>query len=142
MPRISIRGNTLYYREPEHTEVVGVVDGQGDLSPHSISCALDRLPKSAQGEAKSMLREIWGADTRERAKEALTRFLATWEAKYPKAAECLARDREELLAFYDFPAAHWQSLRTTNPIESVQMLRRRSFIVWRCPYTNESPRRV
>ena len=49
---------------------------------------------------------------------ALRRFLATWEAKYPKAAECLARDREELLAFYDFPAAHWQSLRTTNPIES------------------------
>ena len=46
------------------------------------------------------------------------RFCATWEAKYPKAVECQARDREELLAFYDFPAAHWGSLRTTNPIES------------------------
>ena len=58
------------------------------------------------------------SDTRERAKNAFGRFLATWEAKYPRAAECLARDREELLAFYDFPAAHWQNLRTTNPIES------------------------
>ena len=61
---------------------------------------------------------IWGSDTRAHAKNALTRFLATWEVKYPKAAECLARDREKLLAFYDFPAAHWGSLRTTNPIES------------------------
>ena len=61
---------------------------------------------------------MWGADTRERAQNAFERFLATWEAKYPRAAECLARDREELLAFYDFLAAHWQSLRTTNPIES------------------------
>ncbi len=61
---------------------------------------------------------MWGADTRERAQNAFERFLATWEAKYPRAAECLARDREELLAFYDFMAAHWQSLRTTNPIES------------------------
>ncbi len=51
-------------------------------------------------------------------KNALTRFLANWESKYPQAAECLARDREELLAFYDFSAAHWQNLRTTNPIES------------------------
>ena len=82
---------------------------------HKTANVLDRLPKRVQGEAKSMLR---GSDTRERAKEAFERFCATWEAKYPKAADCLSRDREELLAFYDFPAAHWQSLRTTNPIES------------------------
>jgi len=61
---------------------------------------------------------MWGADARERAEKAFERFLATWEAKYPKAAECLARDREELFAFYDFPASHWRSIRTTNPIES------------------------
>ena len=65
-----------------------------------------------------MLYEMWGADTRERAENAFERFCAAWEAKYPKAAECLARDREELLAFYDFPASHWRSIRTTNPIES------------------------
>ena len=85
---------------------------------HKTANVLDKLPKRVQGEAKSMLHEIWRADTRVRAKEAFERFLATWEAKYPRAADCLARDREALLAFYDFPAAHWQSLRTTNPIES------------------------
>ena len=85
---------------------------------HKTANVLDRLPKRVQGEAKSMLHEIWGSDTRAHAKEAFERFCATWEVKYPKAADCLAGDREELLAFYDFPAAHWQSLRTTNPIES------------------------
>ena len=85
---------------------------------HKTANVLDKLPKRVQGEAKSMLHEIWGSDTRMNAHKALTRFLATWEGKYPRAAECLARDREELLAFYDFPAAHWRSLRTTNPIES------------------------
>ena len=85
---------------------------------HKTANVLDKMPKSVQGEAKSMLHEIWGSATRAHAQEALTRFLATCEAKYPRAAECLERDREELLAFYDFPAAHWQSLRTTNPIES------------------------
>ena len=65
-----------------------------------------------------MLCEIWQAETRKSADQALDRFVATYEAKYPKAADCLARDRETLFAFYDFPAAHWQHLRTTNPIES------------------------
>ena len=54
-----------------------------------------------------------------RANKAFERFLATYEAKYPKAADCLARDREALLALYDFPAEHWQHLSTTNPIESI-----------------------
>ena len=85
---------------------------------HKTANVLDKLPKRAQGEAKSMLYEIWRSDTRMNAHKAFERFLATWEAKYPRAAECLARDREELLAFYDFPAAHWGHLRTTNPIES------------------------
>ena len=85
---------------------------------HKTANVLDKLPKRIHGEAKSMLHEIWRADTRARAKEAFGRFLATWEAKYPRAADNLARDREALLAFYDFPAAHWGHLRTTNPIES------------------------
>ena len=85
---------------------------------HKTANVLDKMPKSVQGEAKSMLHEMWGADTREHAKNAFERFCATWEAKYPKAVECLAKDREELFAFYDFPAAHWRSIRTTNPIES------------------------
>lgn len=85
---------------------------------HKTANVLDKLPKSVQVEARPMLYEMWRADTRERAEKAFERFLATWEAKYPKAAACLARDREELFAFYDFPAAHWRSIRTTNPIES------------------------
>ena len=58
------------------------------------------------------------ADTREHANEAFDLFVATYKAKYPKAVECLVKDREVLLTFYDFPAEHWIHLRTTNPIES------------------------
>ena len=65
-----------------------------------------------------MLHEIWQADTRKSADKALDRFMASYEVEYPKAVDCLVRDREMLFAFYDFPAAHWQHLRTTNPIES------------------------
>ena len=85
---------------------------------HKTANVLDKLPKRLQAGAKSMLHEVWQADTRKSADKALDRFCATYEAKYPKAVDCLARDRESLLAFYDFPAAHWQHLRTTNPIES------------------------
>ena len=82
---------------------------------HKTANVLDKLPKRIHGEAKSMLHEIWRADTRARAKEAFGRFLATWEAKYPRAAECLARDREALLAFYDFPAAHCRTIAQPFP---------------------------
>jgi len=85
---------------------------------HKTMNVLDKLPKSLHGEAKPALHEIWLAASRVAAEKAFDRFLATYEAKYPKAVQCLAKDREELLAFYDFPAAHWQHLRTTNPIES------------------------
>jgi len=85
---------------------------------HKTVNVLDKLPKRAQPQAKSMLHEIWQADTRQAAEKAFERFLATFGDKYPKATENLASDRDRLLAFYDFPAAHWQHLRTTNPIES------------------------
>lgn len=85
---------------------------------HKTGNVLNALPKSAQPKAKSALHEIWQAETRENAESAFDLFLNMYEDKYPKAAQCLLKDREELLAFYDFPAQHWQSLRTTNPIES------------------------
>ena len=85
---------------------------------HKTVNVFDKLPKSLQGAAESMLHEIWQADTRKSANKALDRFVATYEAKYPKAVDCLVRDGEMLFAFYDFPAAHWQHLRTTKPIES------------------------
>ena len=85
---------------------------------HKTMNVLDKLPKSLHGNAKPALYEIWQAESREAAEKAFDRFIATYQAKYPKAVECLVKDRAELLAFYDFPAAHWQHLRTTNPIES------------------------
>lgn len=85
---------------------------------HKTANVLDKLPKRLQAGAKAKLNDIWQADTRENANKALDLFEATYRAKYPKAVECLLKDREALLAFYDFPAEHWVHLRTTNPIES------------------------
>ena len=86
---------------------------------HKTANILDKLPKRLQPSAKEAIHNIWMADTREAANQAFDSFLETYSAKYPKACECLAQDRDELLAFYDFPAEHWRHLRTTNPIESV-----------------------
>jgi putative transposase len=85
---------------------------------HKTANVLDKMPKRLQPQAKAMLHEVWMADTRENANKAFDLFVATYEAKYPKAAECLTKDRQVLLTFYDFPAEHWIHLRTTNPIES------------------------
>jgi putative transposase len=86
---------------------------------HKMANVLDKLPKGSQAKAKGMLHEIYLAETREAAGKAFGLFVATYEAKYPKATECLVKDRDVLLAFYDFPAEHWVHIRTTNPIESV-----------------------
>ena len=86
---------------------------------HKTANVLDKLPKRIQPHAKAMLHDIWMAATKAEANRALDLFLATYEAKYPHATNCLARDRETLLTFYDFPAEHWMHVRTTNPIESV-----------------------
>lgn len=86
---------------------------------HKTANVLDKLPKGQQSKAKAMIHEIWMAASRAEADQAFDLFVSTWKIKYPKATECLAKDREELLVFYDFPAEHWIHLRTTNPIESV-----------------------
>jgi transposase-like protein len=86
---------------------------------HKTANVLDKLPKRLQARAKEAIHDIWMAETREAAGKAFDSFLETYNAKYLKACECLAKDRDELLAFYDFPAEHWKHLRTTNPIESV-----------------------
>ena len=85
---------------------------------HKASNVLSRLPKMLHGQARKDLHQIWMAETRAAANAAFDRFVGIYQAKYPKVVEILIRDREELLAFYDYPAVHWQSLRTTNPIES------------------------
>jgi putative transposase len=85
---------------------------------HKTANVLNNMPKSVQPRAKADLHEIWMAETREQARKALETFLAKYQAKYEGACECLRKDREQLLTFYDFPAEHWIHLRTTNPIES------------------------
>ena len=85
---------------------------------HKSMNVLNCLPKSSQPKAKSALHEIWQAETRADAEKAFDLFVKTYEPKFPKAVLCLQKDHQELLAFYDFPALHWQSIRTTNPIES------------------------
>lgn len=85
---------------------------------HKTANVLNKLPKKLQAEAKGMLHEIWMASSRKDAQTALDAFAQTYGAKYSKAVECLEKDRDELLAFYDFPAEHWCHIRTTNPIES------------------------
>lgn len=85
---------------------------------HKTANVLNQLPKSMQPKVKAELQNIWMAETREAAHAAFDRTLKRFDAKYPKAMERLRKDREALLAFYDFPAEHWVHIRTTNPIES------------------------
>jgi transposase-like protein len=85
---------------------------------HKTANVLNKVPKSLQPKIKAALHEIWMAPTREDAHKAFDLFIETYEGKYPKATNCLKKDRDELLAFYDFPAPHWQHIRTTNPVES------------------------
>lgn len=85
---------------------------------HKSGNVLDKLPSSLQGKAKDMLHDQYLAPTKEEALKAFGLFVETFGAKYSKAVECLVKDKDDLFAFYDFPAAHWMHLRTTNPIES------------------------
>ena len=85
---------------------------------HKTANVLNKLPKSQHAKAKRALQEIWMAETKKDALAAFDAFVETWGVKYDKAVECLIKDREALLAFYDFPAEHWKHLRTTNVIES------------------------
>jgi putative transposase len=85
---------------------------------HKLANVLDKVPKSLQPKVKSSLHEVMNAPTRKDALKAIKSFVSDFGAKYPKAADCLTKDQDVLLTFYDFPAEHWKHLRTTNPIES------------------------
>jgi len=86
---------------------------------HKVANALNKVPKSVQPNMKTDLREVRDAPDRASAEAAVAVFAEKYGAKYPKAVECLTKDRDALLAFFDFPAEHWDHLRTANPIESV-----------------------
>jgi putative transposase len=79
---------------------------------------LNKLPKHSQAKAKQYIHDIWMAETRENTEKAFDLFIKTYQLKYPKATQCLEKDRAELLAFYDFPADRWTHIRSSNPIES------------------------
>jgi len=85
---------------------------------HKTANVLDKLPQSVQPYAKKLIHEMYLSPTKEKALEAYRRFLSEYEAKYPKATDCLRKDEDVLFTFYDFPAEHWMHIRTTNPIES------------------------
>ena len=85
---------------------------------HKTANILDKMPKSIQSKAKSMIHDMYMADTEEHALMAYDHFLETYEMKYPKAVDCLRKDKDDLFTFYNFPAVHWIHIRTTNPIES------------------------
>ena len=85
---------------------------------HKTANVLNKLPKGVQPRAKQHLQDIWMAETKEVAEKAFDFFLEAYGPKYDKAVACLAKDRDVLLTFYDFPAEHWKHIRTTNPIES------------------------
>ena len=79
---------------------------------------MNKLPKSLQSAAKSKLQDIWHAENKDEAERLFSDFINVYGAKYPKVEQCLVKDRDALLTFYDFPAEHWRHIRTTNPIES------------------------
>ena len=85
---------------------------------HKMGNVLDKLPKRLQPKAKKLLREIYSSDTKDDAEEIIETFAKQFRPKHDKAVDCLLKDQEQLLAFFDLPAQHWKHLRTTNPIES------------------------
>src|SRR3979411_1578140 len=85
---------------------------------HKTLNILDKMPKSVQGKAKQLIHEMYLSPTRKAALAAYDQFISSYQTKFPKACECLQKDKEVLFTFYDFPAQHWSHLRTTNPIES------------------------
>jgi transposase-like protein len=85
---------------------------------HKTANVLDKLPQSVQVHAKKLIHEMYLAPTKEQGVRAFEGFKSVYGAKYPKACSCLEKDKERLFIFYDFPAIHWQHIRTTNPIES------------------------
>ena len=85
---------------------------------HKTANILDKLPKSMQSKAKSHIYDMYRAENKKEALGAYDHFIDVYQDKFPKAVECLTKDKDSLFTFYDFPAVHWIHIRTTNPIES------------------------
>ncbi len=116
VPRLAVADGALGFWRALH-EVYPQTQGQR-CWVHKMVNILDKLPQRLQGRAKAQLREIMLAPTRQDAVAEISRFVAEFEEKYPKATETLTKDQDKLLTYFDFPALHWIHLRTTNPVES------------------------
>jgi putative transposase len=115
-PRLAIGDGALGFWAALEEEMPGC--RQQRCWVHKTANILDKLPKSVQANAKSLIHEMYMSPTKEEGLKTFNRFLNLYEAKYPKACQCLSKSKEELFTFYDFPAEHWQHIRSTNPIES------------------------
>jgi transposase-like protein len=115
-PKLAVADGGLGFWAALPEEFAGVAEQRCWV--HKTATVLDKLPKSLQPAAKGQLQEMYMAPTRAQALVEYERFLKLYAGKYPKACECLRRDKDVLFAFYDYPAEHWAHLRTTNPIES------------------------
>jgi putative transposase len=116
-PKLAIADGSLGFWLALQEEFSPEVDQQR-CWVHKTANVLDKLPKSLQGRAKELLHDIYLAPAHQDALKAYDRFLNHYQLKYPKACECLQKDKDTLFNFYHFPAEHWAHLRTTNPIES------------------------
>ena len=116
IPRLAIGDGALGFWAALEEEMPGC--RQQRCWVHKTANILDKLPKSVQVKAKSLIHEMYMSPTKEKGLKIFSRFLSLYEAKYPKACKCLNKDKEQLFTFYDFPAEHWQHIRSTNPIES------------------------
>jgi transposase-like protein len=116
-PQLAVGDGALGFWKALH-QVYPTARGQRCWQHKTIN-VLDKFPKAMRGKVLEALHEIWMAETRAQALKAWSRFESMFKDRYPAAVECLNKDKTALLAFYDFPAEHWRSLRTTNPIESI-----------------------
>lgn len=116
MPKLAIGDGALGFWAALEEEFSGVREQRCWV--HKTANVLDKLPKSTQPYAKKLIHDMYLAPNKKDALIAYNRFLSEFEPKYPKATECLRKDKDVLFAFYDFPAEHWRHIRTTNPIES------------------------
>jgi transposase-like protein len=115
-PKLAVGDGALGFWAAQEEEFPGAREQRCWV--HKTANVLDKLPQSVQPYAKKMIHEMYLSPTKETALAAYARFLSEYEAKYPKATECLRKDEDVLFTFYDFPAEHWRHIRTTNPIES------------------------
>lgn len=115
-PKLAVGDGALGFWEALHKTYSGTK--QQRCWVHKTGNILNKLLKSLQAKVKQHIHDIWMNETKEEAQKSFDFIIETCQVKYPNASECLAKDRDTLMVFYDFPVEYWRHIRTTNPIES------------------------